>query len=107
MATDSTINANMASQAPDLVQAIQNGDLVQNRSEADLTADNRTAPTADEARFGQDVQPGEEATEARASDQQNRVERQNEIEFRNNDGDTATITKQGRDASQVSMNQPI
>jgi hypothetical protein len=36
-----------------------------------------------------------------------RAERENEVEFSNTDGDTATITRRGREASQISMNEPV
>jgi hypothetical protein len=72
----------------------------------DPNGDDLRAP-AYEARMDRNEAAERSMGETNLSQQEARTERQNEIEFRNNDGDTATLTRRGREASQITANQPV
>jgi hypothetical protein len=86
---------------------IQTDKLAQDQQATNQSEGNREDSQIDEARNDKPDTSNEEQSETGLSEQQNRVERQDEIEFRNNDGDTATVSRQGREANQITANQPV
>ncbi|MGM0589607.1 MAG: hypothetical protein ACQETE_14385 [Bacteroidota bacterium] len=85
----------------------ENGALDQYNDPSNRTVDDGLASTTTDSDTSPRARSDGEPTETELTKQQDRIERQDEVEFRNTDGDTATLTRRGREASQITANQPV